>query len=741
MNMRTTLMLMAATVAAPLSAQQPADVYTTLAAPSTVTATVDQRAEAMPALAIMPADADMCFTFTDIPGFISRLNAVGAIDNEDYANLPEELKAINSIALAGGAGSAATLAAVGDLYNSFQLSEMLPALKQIAADAAPQYADTLKVEVNKAEAANIQAVKDLLAQGKIAPAYGVLVANPGYEAMIAEWYAMATGEMEESATDEDGVEYVSINGFSGLKLQVPADEAQPSPWDDEYEIALKQEAVKRTFYVLLKLEDDKIIAVACEDPSQINTAATPQESILGTDKFAAVDSKLGQGLHMAVYGSNAATNAYNKLQPHYFASIAKTVENMFTALAAQGGADQATFTTAAKGVNTVVSAWQKWTTYTVEKPTLATICWNDKEVDFDMHYDNLGVTAKPAKLSLLNKAADANTIFYAESANWNLPNMPNLVNLIDAGVEIADGVIALAPEDDKNSAAAKMTMVKAFLPEAKEAIEALGTVTSGLGNTYAFVMDGGATMPTVLGGKPGNTTAFPRVAFYSGVTDRSKLSEGWDKLLGVTGKVAEKLGYDAATVNMMPIVPKMIGKATSYSIALPWFTENLVPNLTVSDSAFVLGSSSKLNGEIAETATGTLDFNGAVCTIKFAPLATMLRSLADDMADRAEAEAAAKPAQPAVEDDEEEMVVPVVVEDDEEEEFDDEADYVEEDDFDEEEIYAYHYRESSPAERRAEKFDDAATVVEGISEYVDSINAIFTTQGKDARARIQVKLK
>ncbi len=741
MNIRTTLMLMAATVAAPLSAQQPADVYTTLAAPSTVTATVDQRAEAMPALAIMPADVDLCFTFTNVPGFISRLNAVGAIDDEVYADMPKELKAINSIALAGGAGSAATLATLANLYNCAQLCDMLPYLKQIAADAAPQYTDTLKDEVSKTEASNIQAVKDLLAQGKIAPAYGVLVANPGYEAMIAEWYAMATGEMESESDPEDGIEYVSINGFSGLKLQVPADEAQPSPWDDEYEIALKQEAVKRTFYVLLKLEDDKIIAVVCEDPAQINTAATPQESVLGTDKLAAVDSKLAQGLHMAVYASDAATNAYYKLQPHYFTTIGKTVENMFSALAAKGGADQATFTTAAKSVSTVVGAWQKWTTYTAEKPTLVSVCWNDKEVDFDMHYDNLGITTKPAKLSLLNKAADPNTIYYAESAYWNHPNMPDLISLVDAGVEIADGVIALAPEGEKNSAAAKMALVKGFLPEAKEAIEAMGTATSGLGNTLAFVIDNAATMPTVLGGKPGNTTAFPRVAFYSGVTDRAKLSEGWDKLLGVTGKVAEKLGYNAATVNMMPIVPKMIGKATSYSIALPWFTENMVPNLTVSDTAFVLGSSSKLNGEIAETATGTLDFNGAVCTIKFAPLATMLRSLADDMADRAEAEAAAKPAPPAVEDDKEEMVVPVVVEDDDEVEFDDEADYVDEDDFDEEEIYAYHYRESSPAERRAENFDDAADVAEAVSEYVDSINAIFITQGKDARARIQVKLK
>ena len=735
MNIRTTLMLMAATVAGPVSAQQPAEVYTTLAAPATATATVEQRAAAMPALAVMPADCDVCFTFTNIQAFIGQLHSLNVISAEDMEYMPEELKAINSIALAGGKGMAATFNSLMRLYNCYSAGELMPSLKQIVAETAPEYKDTLKSEVEKAIAANIQEFKSLLAEGKIAPAYGVLVVNPGYESMIAEWYDMVIGEMEEEAADESELEFVNINGYSGLKIQVEAEE-QPSPWDDAYDTAISQEVAKRSLYVLFKLEGDKIIAVVCEDPAQINTAATAQESILGTDKLAKADSKLDQGLNMAFYASTDSVNVYYNANGSHVTEIGKTVEAMFSALAAKGDAKQATFAAAAKGMGTFINTWTGLTTHTAKQPSSIFFSWNDNGMEIDSYADNMGYTIKPGKLSLLNKAADPNTIVYAEAAYLSDYPLPQLGNLIDAGVEIADGIIALAPEQEQGPAAAKMAMVKAFLPEAKQAVEALGTVVSGMDNTMGLVIDNGATMPVLLGGKPGNTTAFPRIAFYSGVSDRAKLSAGWDSLMGVAGKVAEKLGYSAATVNMLPIVPKMVGNSTSYSIALPWFSEDLVPNLTVSDSAFVVGSSSNLNAEIAATATGSLEFPGGVCTIKFAPLATMLRSLADDMADRAEAEATAAPKKATAPE-----PVTVIEEEDDEEEFDDEEDYVDEDDFDEEEIYAYHYRESSPAERRAENYEEAADIAEAAAEYVDSINAIYANVGSEVRTRIQVKLK
>lgn len=731
MNIRTTLMLMAATVAGPVFAQQPAEVYTSLVAPSSATATAAQRAEVMPALAVLPADCESCFTFTNIPAFIDHLHAIGAIDDDDYAETPDEIKALNSIAFGGGKGSAATITSIIRLYTTYKAGELTDYLKYLTSVVDPQYQATLTTEVDKALAANLEEFKALLAQGTIAPAYGVLVGNPGSEAMLAEWYEMITAEMAQEASYDDDIEFVTIDGFNGVKLQIPAEAAQPSPWSDEYETAFLQEAVKRSLYVLFKLEGNTIIAVVCENPSDINTAASPEASILGTDKLAKADSKLGTGLHIAFYADAATNNSFGQYYNTDISMVGQTVQSLFTALAAKGDANQATFSKAAAGMGTFINTWTTLTVSTATLPSTAFVSWNDKCVDLDITSDNQGCTAKPAKLSLLNKAADPNTIFYAECAYPSVNKLPHLNTLIDAGMDIADGVIALAPAREQKAIIADMAKVKAFLPEVKEAVQALDTIVSGLDNTMAFVIDNQATMPTTLGGKPGNTTAFPRIAFYSGVSDRAKLSEGWYDLLTVAGNVAEKVGYDPEVVQMLPIAPSMKGSSTSYSIAMPWFTEEFVPNLTVSDTAFVVGTSANLNAEIAETATGTLDFPGAVCTIKFAPLATMLRSIADDMADRAEAEAASAPAKKA-------PVAPVVI--DEDEEFDEDDDYVE-DDFDEEEIYSYHYRETTPAERRAENFNDAAEAAEAISEYVDCINAAWTTQGTESRVRIQVNLK
>ncbi len=737
MNIRTTLMLMAATVAGPVIAQQPVEVYTAMTATSTVTATAAQRAEAMPALAVLSADCESCFTFTNIPAFIDHLHAMGAIDDDDYADMPDEIKAINSVAIGGGKGSAATLTTLMRMYRTYSANELTRDLKYMIAGAADEYKGVLNAELDKADAANIEAFKALLAQAKIAPAYGILVANSGYEYMIAEWYKALTTEMAEEAAMNEDMEFVTVDGFSGIKIQIPAEEAEPDPWSDEYEVAFMQEAVKRNFYVLFKLEGDKIIAVICENPADINTAATPETSILGTDKLAKADEKLNSGLHIAVYADAATNNAFLQHNSDDVTMVGEVIQNMFTALAAKGDNNRTTFTKAASAVGTFINVWPSLISGTATLPTTGFVSWNGKCVDADLSSDNLGNGAKTAKLSLLNKAADPNTIVYLESAYPENCKLPHLNTLIDAGMDLAEGVIAITPASAQSASATEMAQIKAFLPEAKQAVEALCTVKSGLDNSFALVIDNQATMPTSLGGKLGNTTSFPRLAIYSGVSDRSKLSEGWDALLSVAGKVAEKVGYDPAVVQMLPIAPKMAGNSTSYSIVLPWFTEDFVPNLTVSDTAFVVGTSAKLNAEIAETATGTLEFPGAVCTIKFAPLATMLRSVADDMADRAEAEAAKAPAKPAV------APVAVIAADDEEydEEFDEDADYVDEDSFDDEDLYSYQYHVPSEAELRARNFNSAAEVAEDIAEYVDCINAAYTTKNGESRLRIQVNFK
>ena len=734
MNIRTTLMLMAATVAAPVYAQQPAEVFTTLSAPSTVQATAEQRAEAMPALAVLPADTEICYTVTNLPGLFDSIHNAGMMSDRDYESMPEEVKAIHSVALGAGKNSGSTLSALAKLYSYVIYAQGGSELIEgWAANAADAYKSALKEVAEKAAKSSKEDLLKSLSEIKVGPAYGVLVGTAGSEAMLQEWFNTVVEEMQEE-DGHNGVSAVNVNGYSGVKYQMPAEDAAPNEWDDEFDIAMKQEMAKRSVYLLYKLEGNKLIAVVCENPEDIQQPATAQDSVLGTEKLATADAKLSKGLHMVGYASPECTYAYKQLSYGIIPSVGNNIVSAFKAAEAQGGENAARFAAAAKGAEDILNSINRYLIANVQNPTFGMASWNGSDIEVEFTADCNGIAYKPGKLSLLKQAADPNTVLYAESTYWTNPNSPDLNNLIDCGLAVCDGFIATMPTEKQDEAEAQMQMIKAFLPEVKEAIASFKLVGEGMDNTMGLIVDGNGTMPAVLGGKPGNTTAFPRLAVYSGVSDRAKLSQGWDSILNVAGKVATKLGSDPAVLSMLPIVPRTIGKSTSYSVAMPLFTENMVPNITVSDSAFVLGSSSALNAEIAETATGTMDFSGCVCSIKFAPLAKMLRSIATDLQARAEAEAPkTEPAKPAA-------PTPVIVEMDDEEEFDEDGDYIEEEDFNEEEIYAYHYREPSPAESRANNADDAADAAEAIAEHVETVNVTCTTKDGSMTVRAQIKL-
>ncbi len=778
MNIRTTLMLMAATVAAPLSAHQPAEPPATQTAPAAPQATAEQRAAALPALAILPADCDFCFTFTNLPAFIDSMHQANFIDDDDYADIPRQVRAIHSVAIGGGKDASSTANALVSIYNAYKTDALLGILEDITESASKDYQATLKAAVNQVNYNNKEELAAVLASAKIAPTYGVLLATPDYEGVIAEWYQMLISQLERA--HEAGAEAVSIDGYNGLKLYMPENEAKPRSWDSATDIAIKQEIVKRTFYILFKLEGNKIIAVICENPEDICTAATPQESILGTDKLAKADAKLNQGLHCAYYAAPGIAKSIYNVNAQTYIKTAQGIGSALSALAEKHGTEQPVFSKAATGMQTIIQSMQQLFDYPIDSPTVGTFSWSGNAMDIDHYADNCGITYAPGKLALSERAANPSTILYAETTYTRGLNLPSLSSMLSAGIDVADGIIAVLPNKEAAASAAKMQQIKEFLPLATETIDAICTTVSGLDNTAAIIIDNQAVMPALLGGDPSKPVAFPRIAFYSGVSNRAKLSEGWDALLNVAGKAASKAGANPAIVNMLPIAQRHVGKAVSYSISLPWFTDNVVPNLTLSDTAFVVGSSSVLNAELAETAAPTVDYSGTVCTVRLAPLDSLLRSIADDLTARADAEASANNSannrklvvSAVIEEDdididlgdeiyeEEELekdvdivfedeekkkpaVVAVVAEEDEEEEeaasFDAYDDYADEEDYDEEDTYTYY--EPSPAERRARNFRTFADLVGDMARYVDSFNVNCTTDDDTAHLRFRVNLK
>ena len=748
MNMRTTLMLLAATVAGPVTAETPAEYYTALAAPAatTTTATPEQRAEAMAALAYLPADCEYALSITDIPALLATLHRTGSVQEEALNFiLPKEYKLIRSVAVGGGKNNAEMLFALCSLYGNYSSNSYYAAMRGIIYAASEQYRSTLEQVLNNAVTDNLQQAKATIAATKLAPSYGVVVLTPDNQTTVQEWYAALTEEMQKEAAGDEKIEYVCINGFSGLKFTTPIN--PPADFDDHFTAVLKEELSKRSFYVMLRTEGDALIAAICEDPTQLTIAATPQDSILGTDKLSTADAMLNNGLFLVSYADPRIMQGVTTLGNTAISNVINTANNMFNTMAAKGDANQSTFTKAAQATQAIAQAWAKINDEQHEQPLCAAVAWNDSAIDIDITYDNFGYTYSPAKLRLMDKAADANTIYYAESAYPASTRWPKLTDMVDAALAVTEGCIAAMPADQQGSLSVKLATFKHFLPELNDGINAFSTMLSGLDNSFALVIDKGATMPAILGGAPGNTTSFPRVALYSGVKDRAKLSEGWDALLATGAATLKKAGQNPTYINMLPILPKAVGNGMSYSISMPWFSKDLIPTLAVNDTTFVMGSSETLNAEIMKSATGTVDFPGMVCTIKFAPLADMLQDIADDLTARAEAEMMATvPTDPKAEpvvtmvadaDDTEEPII-VNIDDD----FSDDEAYYEEEEEDEFEDYIISAETApSPAARRAETAETAAMVAKTIASIFESFNLVSTADADTARIRIQLKFK
>ncbi len=750
MNMRTTLMLMAATVA-PIYAQQPSDtaaqVYTSLATPiPATTATPAQRAAAYPALALIPANVEALFTMNNIGGLA---RTIGEMEGD---TAPDELLRLQSIALAASEGTVNSVKALEPWISKSTLEDT-PALslwEDTAADPAKSIISRLvksyKDSVSKAALEGMSSVK-------LPPLYAVLTTEAGNEGMLQEWLNTAVSAMQEDIdpTDENEMRApYEANGLAGISFKLRGREFVRPDYDFDYETgqvtrkeltetqkAISAELDKRTVYVLLRREGNALQAVVCENPAEIVLPTKPEDSVLGTAKTAAADANLGKSPAALVWAAPGVSAVYNKIQFAPYLDWTGIVENTFRELASTDAARATVWTAAADSTALLVSTATRLCIPAGNSPDFIQI-WQDNgciELEYKTSIQE-GMSYKPGKLTLTALADKPGNILYAESTMPDYGTIPGCQQVLDAVLCVVDGYVATLPADAQQQTTAQISMAKGFLPDLKALFSAMGTISDGMGNSMAITIDSAGSLPVTLGGSPGNTAAIPRICFYTGVTDRSKLSEGWEAIVKTAGEVAAKLGQDPAVVNMLPIVPTTLDKATSYSVAMPWFTPDMVPNLTVSDTAFTIGTSSNYNAEIAQAATGSTPFAGGVFSIRFAPLATTARGIANELAKAAEADKA--PLTLGVEDEAEvdneveDDVIAVAAADE------DSEDYIEEDDYEEEDRFVYH--EPSPAEQKANQADDIADACEAIAKYVDRIDGVGTVKDGTSTTRLRIKL-
>lgn len=786
MNTRTTFMLMAATVVAPLYAQQPtesaADIFQTLAAsqPAAVQATVEQKAAAFPALKAVPADADAFFCFTHVAEHVERLRQAGCLgallEGED-----NPLLRVEGLSVALGKGSSASLEAISPLLRLASSQDQVGTVTQIWASQAKENLSAVLSRV--AADALAQQSQEATAQSPevlVHPIYLTVTFKPT-EPRVQDWGNSLTSSLQgfASRVDEVGepvdpsgkpIESVDINGMSGIRIKGSVfSQGAETPTD---KTPLGQELEKRTFYLLVKSDAASISVVLCERPDEIHFASIPEESVLATDKLAS--SALRPGMIAAAYANPELTRWNQSFSLQSFVDTANAIRSQFEHLGPVDPASKEAYDKAAAAVGMVAEQVEKFYRATPGVPSLMQLWTEGKSVVMESTSPlPEGVSYLPTRLRLTGLAKEADTILYFEGGSVQRKEaLPSSSSILDGALDVARAVLLTLPEQKQDEYSAQWQMVNSFLPDAKSLSSALELMGSGLTGSSALVVDAGGSLPPALGGTPGNKIAIPRISVYSGISDRSRLAAAWQQVLAVAGNVAVKLGQDPAIVGMLPIMPTHAGDAMSYSVALPFFTEDMAPNVTINDTALALGSSPVLNSRVVASATGAVDFTGAVFSFHPAPLAASLRAIADSLAaslpeddadcveapldDEAEEEnpyvvvdSGATQAEEAADETSSTEEEPAAESDDADGEEADGGDGDDEDDLDdeeEEEGVDIAEVELMPAEvaamERAENAEDAAQAAEFLSRNVESVHGVVVPAGEGSQTlRIQVNLR
>lgn len=607
MTMRHTLLLLAAT-AAPLYAQQdtaalpapaqeaPAAGETPAAAQPARTAAPDsrlnQRAKALPALALMPADVDMIAATGNLSPIFGPILPI---------NLPSHL----SIAI-GSSGSTT------DIW--------LQALNSTNLITSKNGDEVLFNALLKA----LEPIKDQ----KIAPAYIILNFDDQDSLEQTPTFPQYLAEDPDMSTYCTPAE---INGFTGVKFDLAA-WAKDSLQEEEAEGSLTQESKawlearqSRSLYVMSRQEGISRVLAIAEDPTQLKLAATPSESVLATDKIAEADSTPDGLLLFSYTDPQACQRAAKQSQEALIAQLSALLTPLLEVSEDAPEADREAVQKALQGFNLLTQAYRDLSPESTIYPYTVK-CWYDGDIHLEQKGDAGRTHFEQAPQRLVQQSQDPMTALYLESTAWTVEGAPTATELLTACEQLAAGLAVGSQEGTSgiNSAELKqaLALYQMFKPQLLKVGEGLGILQEGLGNSAALVV------------KAQPDPQFPAAAAcYAPVTNRAKLTEGWKLILDTVTTATIAFGGNTDVLPVLSATGQEIQGGHSYTIALPNNTPACTPTVHVTENSLVLSSTPELSTELEHTATGTQAFSGIRLTLNLEPAALIARSVADRMLD------------------------------------------------------------------------------------------------------------
>lgn len=372
------------------------------------------------------------------------------------------------------------------------------------------------------------------------------------------------------------------------------------------------------FHYLCTVQDNKLIVSFCANPAKdIKIAASPKESILSTSKVAFADARLDKNPDL-LYSLDKA-----------FAEGASSgLLGLGSVIPAPARTPQ--ITALLKSVSDIAK---------LSTPDAMTgLLWADKGIHFETTQGATAALDLNSPLQLLKYADRPETILYGE-CNYTSRFSALMVQMVE---NAASATHAMYNMIHSTSMGDQPSQTPPVPPQLLSMWQNVKTAISGMDGKTALLMDNKGTLPDILVAPPVGDPSMkdisvPRIALYKGVTNRLRISMAWDKMYASAKELYAQAGGSNAPMpelkqaekNGITIygfaMPKLPAAAEQHGILIGMPVVLLDTRISISDKAWVIGSSSGYTYDIARAAaTGTSELKGAAFAFRLAPIKDMV---------------------------------------------------------------------------------------------------------------------
>lgn len=587
MKFSTALIALAATTA-PLYAQQApaAPLTNTIAAVQqapAAKATAAQRAAAFPTLALLPANVDVFLASAQNDTIISWFKQLGATPD---------------CPLSMSFGMTPDSAALMNMLSSILSYTMLDAFPAQLGQPAPATPD-------------LKPLLEAAASKQLTPVYVVISGNEKEMAelyrSVLEGFQAGIEEMGDCARPE------KMQGMEGMTLDLEKLAAQAPEEAREIFGDVLNLAKGRKVSVFCKLVGDKLVFAASENPEAIRIPASAEESVLATDKCAALDQSLSTTPLCYAYATPEVMKGLTAANAASIRTSVLSIKDLMRVSLKSPEAAKPVYDSIDKMTDLLLRMYEG--AGNMKHPSSLLVWMSPGDLHLEVSGDACGLTMAKEPLKLTTLAADPSVAFYYEQNKFTLPDYYPSASEVFETVE--GFALAMLSAQGEQESLALYQMVR---PDLGALGKGLSTMGSGLSGNVAFTLRE-------------NPDAILAGSVYCGVSNRATLAAGWQQVLKAAADCGARFGLNPEFVNALPIAEAPGPKgATRYSIVSPIpLPAGLTPNVLVSDQALVIGSNAELNDHLVNSVSATAAFPGYVFSFNPDAAARIARRMADQL--------------------------------------------------------------------------------------------------------------